>query len=100
MDWLLKFEMLLINFSLHSPQPSYESEISTQISKKGILSMKDYLMKMKAVCYTLSAYGRPISKEDQVLFILVGLGLKFEPIIAVLTHSVIHIISIFLVPYF
>lgn len=55
--------------------------------KKGSLSMKDYLMKMKIICDTLAARGRPISEEDQVLSILAGVGLEFDPTVAVLTSS-------------
>lgn len=47
--------------------------------------MTNYLMKMKAICDTLAACGRPISEEDQVLSIFVVLGPEFEPTIVVLT---------------
>lgn len=50
--------------------------------------MKDYLMKMKSICDTLAACGRPVSEEDQVLSILAGLGSEYEPTVAVLTSRI------------
>lgn len=50
--------------------------------------MKGYVMKMKSICDTLAACGRPISEEDQVLSILAGVGPEFEPTVAVLTSTI------------
>lgn len=50
--------------------------------------MKDYLMKMKGICDTLAACGRPVSEEYQVLSILAGLGQEFKPISVVLTSGI------------
>lgn len=52
-----------------------------QTLEKWNLSVKDYLMKMKAIWDTLVACGRPIPEEDQVLYILTGFGPEFEPTI-------------------
>lgn len=47
--------------------------------------MKDYLMKMKAICDTLASFGCPVFQEEHVLSMLAGLGPKFEPTIIVIT---------------
>lgn len=49
--------------------------------------MKDYLMKMQAICDNVEACGRPVPEEDQVLSILAGLGPDYEPSVAVLTAT-------------
>lgn len=50
--------------------------------------MENYLMKMKSICNTLAACGRPVSEEDQVMSTLAGLGPEFEPTVSVLTSRV------------
>lgn len=46
---------------------------------------------MRGICDTLAACGRPVSEEDQVLSILAGLGLEFEPTIGILIQGFIPI---------
>lgn len=60
-----------------------------QTIKKGNLSMRDYLEKVKTTCNTLAACRCPISEEGQVLCILVGLGPEFESTIAILTLRIV-----------
>lgn len=64
-------------------------KLQLQTLKKGNLSMKDYLMKMKTICDTLAACGQPISEEDQVLSILAGLRPKSSQPLLFLHHKVI-----------
>ena len=59
----------------------YKQQI--QSFKKGSLSMRDYLTKMKGYFDMLGASGHRISDSDQVLAILNGLGDEYESIIAV-----------------
>lgn len=56
-------------------------KLQLQTLNKGNLYVTDYLVKMKAICDTLVACGRPVPEEDQVLYILTGLGPEFEPTI-------------------
>lgn len=53
------------------------------------LSMKNYLMKMKAICDTLASFGCPVFEEEHVLSMLAGLGPKFEP--TILTNDSHHV---------
>lgn len=70
-------------FAAQSSARVMNLKIQLQTLKKGSLSMKDYLLKVKSICDNLAACGCPVSREDQVLFILAGLGPEFEPTIAV-----------------
>lgn len=75
-------------FAAQSTARVMNFKLQLQTLKKGNLSMKDYLLKMKSICDNLAACGRPISKEDQVLSILAGLGGEFEPTVAVITSRI------------
>lgn len=49
--------------------------------------MKEYLLKMKTICDNLASCKQPISEEDQVSGVFVGLDLEYEPIVAALSPS-------------
>lgn len=75
-------------FAAQSSARVMRLKFQLQTLKKGSLSMKDYLLKMKSICDTLAACGCPVSDEDQILPILAALGSEFEPTIAVLTSQI------------
>ncbi|KAL6333419.1 hypothetical protein AAG906_028604 [Vitis piasezkii] len=50
-------------------------------SKKGALSINDYVLKMRNITDMLSASGKLVSDEDLILYILGGLGPEFETIV-------------------
>lgn len=64
---------------------NYKFQLQTM--KKGNLSMKDYVMQMKAISDNLAAYGCPIPEEGQILSIA-GLRPEYEPSTVVLTSKV------------
>ncbi|MBA0878430.1 hypothetical protein Goshw_015694, partial [Gossypium schwendimanii] len=48
--------------------------------KKGQLTMKDYLAKVKSLCDALRVAGNDISEQEQISIILTGLSVEFESI--------------------
>ncbi|MBA0763752.1 hypothetical protein Gotri_013171, partial [Gossypium trilobum] len=48
--------------------------------KKGQLTMKEYLEKIKSLCDTLTAVGNDVSEQEQISIILAGLPVEFESI--------------------
>ncbi|KAL3629091.1 hypothetical protein CASFOL_026313 [Castilleja foliolosa] len=53
--------------------------LQLQTLKKGGLSMREYLNKIKSCCDLLSAAGEKLSESDQLLYILGGLGVEMPP---------------------
>ncbi|KAL4376343.1 hypothetical protein GQ457_02G016120 [Hibiscus cannabinus] len=58
---------------------------SLHAQKKGELSMKDFLMKIKSICDNLASCGEVISEHEQITAILNGLPPEYESVITVLT---------------
>ncbi|WKA06475.1 hypothetical protein VitviT2T_024372 [Vitis vinifera] len=56
-----------------------------QTTCKGAMSMMEYLLKVKTLADNLAGIGEPVSKKDQVLQILGGLGVDYNPIVASIT---------------
>ncbi|KAG8493859.1 hypothetical protein CXB51_011355 [Gossypium anomalum] len=55
--------------------------------RKGDLSMKDFLMKIKGYCDNLASCGEAISDHEHVTAILNGLSSKYESVITIITAS-------------
>lgn len=49
--------------------------------------MKDYIIKMKGFIDLLAACGHPISDEDQVLYVLGGVGIEYDPVVVHITSK-------------
>ncbi|KAL4325422.1 hypothetical protein GQ457_11G032360 [Hibiscus cannabinus] len=58
---------------------------SLHAQKKGELSMKDFLMKIKSICDNLASCGEVISEHEKITAILNGLPPEYESVITVLT---------------
>uniref|UniRef100_A0A803NKH8 GAG-pre-integrase domain-containing protein n=1 Tax=Cannabis sativa TaxID=3483 RepID=A0A803NKH8_CANSA len=56
-----------------------------QTTKKGSLSIEEYILKMKQHADQLATIGQPIHDEDLVLYILGGLGTEYEAVVINLT---------------
>ena len=56
-----------------------------QSLKKGVLSINDYVLKMRNIIDMLSTSGKLIPDEDLILYILGGLGPEFETIVVNIT---------------
>ena len=50
--------------------------------------MREYLLKMKTYFDTLASTRHQILKEDQILYILVGLGIEYNSMVSVITSKV------------
>lgn len=61
----------------------YRNEL--QNIKKGGMSMSEYLFKFKGLVDTLSYAGHIISEENQILQVLNGLGIEYNPIMTTIT---------------
>ncbi|MBA0660268.1 hypothetical protein Goklo_012306, partial [Gossypium klotzschianum] len=57
--------------------------------RKGDLSMKDYLLKIKSFCDNLENCGEMVSEYEHVTAILNGLSTDFESVITVISASLI-----------
>ncbi|MBA0785245.1 hypothetical protein Gotri_000158 [Gossypium trilobum] len=55
--------------------------------RKGELSMKDFLVKIKGCCDHLASYGEIISEHEHITAILNGLSPDYESIITIVTSS-------------
>ncbi|XP_075521494.1 uncharacterized protein LOC142554709 [Primulina tabacum] len=68
-------------FATRSKARMMQYKLQLQTLKKGSLSMKDYLGKMKNYVDSLSVCGHPISDDDQVLYILGGVGMEYDSVV-------------------
>ena len=50
--------------------------------------MREYLLKMKTYFDTLASTRHQILKEDQILYILVGLGIEYNSMVSVIIARV------------
>jgi len=55
--------------------------LELQSTKKGSLSMIDYIIKVKGVVDSLAAIGEPVSEQDQVMNLLGGLGSDYNAVV-------------------
>ena len=50
--------------------------------------MREYLLKMKMYFDTFASIRHQISEEDQILYIVAGLGIEYDYVISVITFRV------------
>ena len=72
-------------FSTSSKARAMQLRLEFQTTRKGTMSMMEYLLKVKTIADNLVAIGEPVLKKDQVLQILGGLGVDYNPIVASIT---------------
>ncbi|PPS01788.1 hypothetical protein GOBAR_AA18882 [Gossypium barbadense] len=60
---------------------------SLHSQRKGDLSMKEFLMKVKSCCDALASYGEVISEREHVTAILNGLSAEYESVISIVAAS-------------
>lgn len=68
-------------FATRSRARVMQYKMHLQTLKKGSLSMKDFLSKMKGYVDLLAACGHSISDDDHVLDILGGVGVEYEAVV-------------------
>ncbi|KZV26181.1 hypothetical protein F511_06348 [Dorcoceras hygrometricum] len=75
-------------FATRSKARVMQYKLQLQTLKKGNLSMKDYLGKMKGYIDILAACGNSIPEDDQILHILGGVGPEYESVVVHVTSRV------------
>ncbi|KAL5554518.1 hypothetical protein UlMin_041919 [Ulmus minor] len=65
--------------SSHSAWNALEKIFSS--SSRGAMAMIDYIMKIKGAADNLAAIGEPVSKQDQVMNFLGGLGSEYNAVV-------------------
>ncbi|RVW65725.1 Retrovirus-related Pol polyprotein from transposon RE1 [Vitis vinifera] len=68
-------------FSSSSRARIMQLRLELQSTKKGSMSMIDYIMKIKGAADNLAAIGEPISEQDQVMNLLGGLGSDYNAVV-------------------
>ena len=56
-----------------------------QTTRKGSLTMMEYILKLKSLEDNLATIGEPLTDRDQILQLLGGLGVDYNSIVASLT---------------
>lgn len=75
-------------FASRSRARVMQYKLQLQTLKKGTLSMKDYLDKIKGCIDILAARGHTLSEEDQILHVLGGVGTEFDSVVIYFTSRV------------
>jgi hypothetical protein len=68
-------------FSSSSRARIMQLRLELQFTKKGSMTMIDYIMKVKAAADSLAAIGEPVSEQDQVMNLLGGLGSDYNAVV-------------------
>ncbi|XP_075508973.1 nudix hydrolase 19, chloroplastic-like [Primulina tabacum] len=72
-------------FASRSKAKVMHYKLQLQTLKKGGMSMKDYLSKMKNYMDILAACGHPVKEEDQILYVLGGVGIEYDSVVVHIT---------------
>ncbi|KAL3634153.1 hypothetical protein CASFOL_021207 [Castilleja foliolosa] len=76
------------NFASQSKAKTLQYKMQLQTTRKGNMSMRDYLAKIKMCCDLLATTGNPVSCNDQIMHILSGLGSEYDPVMVTVTASI------------
>ncbi|CAA0842233.1 Unknown protein [Striga hermonthica] len=76
------------NFSGLSKARLMHHKLQLQTLKKGSTSMREFLGKVKACCDALGVAGEPVSEQNHILYILVGLGSEYNPAVVAVTSRI------------
>lgn len=80
-------------FSSRSKAKTMQYKLQLQTLKKGSLTMKDYLSKMKNLFDVLATCGHPLSDDDQILHVRGGIDLEHDSVVVhdfTLLHELTH----------
>ena len=73
------------SFASQSPARIMQYKLQLQTLKKGSLTMREYLTKMKSYADVLASAGHKLTEDDQILHILSGLGHEYDPVVVPIT---------------
>ncbi|CAA0831393.1 Unknown protein, partial [Striga hermonthica] len=76
------------NFSSQSLARVMQYKMEMQNLKKGSLTMKEYISKMKSLFDALAAAGHVVSEKDQIMHLIGGLGQEYNPIMVTVSSRV------------
>ncbi|KAK6119364.1 hypothetical protein DH2020_046895 [Rehmannia glutinosa] len=82
------WETLEANFSGQSKARLMHHKLQLQTLRKGNLSMREFLSKVKSCCDALGTAGEPVSEQNHILYILGGLGSDYNPVVVAVTSRV------------
>lgn len=75
-------------FASRSKAKIMQYKLQLQTLKKGNLTMKDYLSRMKNLFDVLAAFGHSLSDDDQILHVLGSIGLEYDSVVVQVTSRV------------
>ena len=70
-------------FTAHSQARTMNIHYQLSTLKKGDSSIADYFHKFTGLVDTLAAIDQPLKQEEQISFLLAGLGSKYESFITI-----------------
>ncbi|RVW20913.1 hypothetical protein CK203_110546 [Vitis vinifera] len=73
------------NLSASSRARVMQLRLEFQTTRKGSLTMMEYILKLKSLANNLAAIGEPVTDRDQILQLLGGLRADYNSIVASLT---------------
>lgn len=82
------WKSLETNFASQSRAKIMQYRSQLQGIRKGTMGMREYLNKIKGCCDVLNASGHFVSNEDQILYILSGLGQEYNPVVVSVSSKV------------
>ncbi|KAL5743776.1 hypothetical protein ACOSQ2_026892 [Xanthoceras sorbifolium] len=71
----------------HSLTKIIQVRAQIQATKKGSLSITDYIMKIRGFLDSLAAAGQPMSNTDLLLLVLISLGSECDAVIVTITSQ-------------
>ncbi|KAL5559363.1 hypothetical protein UlMin_035574 [Ulmus minor] len=69
----------IFSFSLRAHLMQLRLQLQT--TKKNSISMIEFIMKIKSLCDNLAAIGEPVTDQDQIMNLLVGLGSDYNAVV-------------------
>ncbi|PON41419.1 hypothetical protein TorRG33x02_338080 [Trema orientale] len=72
-------------FGSQSKAKIMQYKLQLQTLKKGGMSMREYLLKMKSAADVLASAGHVVSEEDQILYVLARLGIEYDSVVVSIT---------------
>ncbi|KAJ9678334.1 hypothetical protein PVL29_020488 [Vitis rotundifolia] len=85
-DFILwrRFDRMILSWIYSSLTPEIMGQIF-QTTRKGSLTMMEYILKLNSLADNLAAIGEPVTDRDQIIQLLGGLGADYNSIVASLT---------------
>ncbi|CAA0824703.1 Unknown protein, partial [Striga hermonthica] len=74
------WDSLQISFASQSKAKIMQYKLKLQTIKKGGSNMRDFLNQVKSCCDILVASGQKVTEEEQIMYILAGLGHDYNPV--------------------